>query len=108
MSLQTNLLDVQETLSPRLKWADRVKSELRIATHYCDGQGWMAFSMVKACELLEGYDLTFTQQHNPFELMAGYCRLMDEAGILADNEPTEFDAIVAVAMIHKIRLWNEI
>ena len=54
-----------------------------IATHYaehCDPP-WLAVDMDAAAELLEGYDLTEKEKTYLPELMAGYCRLIDEAGL---------------------------
>ncbi len=85
----------------------RVKSELQIFTHFCNDGKWMAFSQSKAIEFLAGYALTDSQKAEPIELFAGYCRLIEESGQLADGEATEEDAIIKVATFHGQRLWNE-
>ena len=101
------LFPVAESLSPRLAWCKRVKADLKIFTHFCKDSRWMAFSHTKALTLLEGYDLPFSMRIDPFELFAGYCRLLDEAGFVADDMETEEDAIVFVAVAHGLKLWNE-
>ena len=101
------LFEITETKSPRLKWEERVRAELKIFTHNGRSSKWMAFSMSKACEFLAGYDLTAAQLANPIELFAGYCRLLEESGFVADGCETEFDAIQEVAIFHGQKLWNE-
>ena len=93
--------------SPRIAWMKRVKSELDIFTDLCSVSGWMAFSFAKAKDILLGYQLTEDEKKDPIALFAGYCRLLDDAGMVADGEQTEFDAVVFVAMRHGIPLWNE-
>lgn len=93
--------------SPRLIWMKAVKRDLEIFTHWHADSQWMGFSMQKACEALEGYELTEAQKSDPIDLFSGYCRLLDEAGMVADNEPSEFDAICFVAQRHGVKLWNE-
>lgn len=96
-----------ESLSPRLAWMKRVKAELGIFTHYCDGSKWMGFSHAKAVEFLGGDSLAFSIRTDPFALFSNYCRLLDEAGLVADHMETEEDAIEFVAMAHGVKLWNE-
>lgn len=93
--------------SPRLAWQKRVTTELAIFTDYCEISSWMAFSQAKALEALAGYSLTAAQKADPVELFAGYCRLLDDAGMVADCKATEFEAIEFVAMRHGLKLWNE-
>ena len=106
--MKDTLFDIPESESPRLKWMKRVKSELQIFTHFCKDGKWLAFSQSKAIEFLAGYDLTESQKAEPIELFAGYCRLLEESGQLADGEETEEDAIIKVATFHGQRLWNEL
>lgn len=103
----TELFDIPVSESPRLIWQRRVVAEWRIFTNHAPSDNWMAFSQVKAIELLEGYDLTPAQKENPMELFSHYCRLLAEAGHIADRQLTEFDAILAVCRFHGVRLWNE-
>ena len=112
------LFPVAESLSPRLAWQRRVTAELvawqrrvtaelGIFTHHHPENGWMAFSHVKAVEFLGGDALEFSIRIDPFALFSNFCRLLDEAGMVADGEETEFDAVVFVAMRHGVKLWNE-
>jgi len=103
----SELFEIPVCESPRLKWLNRVKRELKIFTQADVDGKWMAFSMTKAVEFLDGYDLTAEQKTAGFALFAGYCRLLDESGQLADHEPTEEDAIIKVATKHGYKLWNE-
>ena len=106
--MSEELFQIPVSESPRLKWMKRVKSELQIFTHFCNGGKWMAFSQSKAVDFLADYDLTQSQKESPMELFAGYCRLLEESGQLADGESTEEDAVIKVATVHGQRLWNEL
>lgn len=101
------LFPVVESLSPRLAWCRRVKAELGIFTHFHSDSKWMGFSFVRALKLLENYGLSPAEETDPVAMFAGYCRLLDEAGYVADHMATEEDAIEFVAMAHGVRLWNE-
>lgn len=67
----------------------------------------MAFSQTEAIKLLTEYELTQKQKDDPMELFASYCRLLEEAGHIADRQATEFDAICEVCICHGVKLWNE-
>lgn len=69
-----------------------LKEKYSIQTHHCSDQGWMALSMTEAAKMLKGYGLTESEKTNLFDIMAGYCRLLDEAGIIADDCKTEYEA----------------
>lgn len=101
------LFPVPEVLSPRLAWQKRVTAELGIFTHYCDASQWMAFSHVKAIEFIGAEYLADSMKTDAFELFAGFCRVLDDARMVADGEPTEFDAVLFVAIRHGVKLWNE-
>lgn len=105
--MSETLFELPQQDSPKLAWLKRVKSELQIFTHFCNSGKWMAFSQSKAIKFLAEYDLTQSQKENPIELFAGYCRLLEESGRLADGEATEEDAVIKIATIHGRRLWNE-
>ena len=92
--------------SPRLAWMKRVKVELDVFTHYHEESKWMGFSFTKAKEALNGYLLTEEEAEHPIALFAAYCRLLDDANMVADHMPTEHDAIEFVAIRHGIKLWN--
>jgi len=100
------LLAVPEMLSPRLNWIHAMKEEYRIFTHYAEN--WLAIPMNIACKKLEGYNLTDEEKTDGATLMAGYCRLLDDANILTDGHATEEDAIVALAKANGWRLWFEL
>ena len=53
---------------------------------------YVAVNMTTAIEMLEGYDLTELEKTDVTELMAGYCRLVDEAGLNGFGD-TEFEAL---------------
>ena len=68
-----------------------------IATHHaphCEESPWLAVDMTAAAKLLDGYDLTEKEKTELPELMAGYCRLLDEAGLCHYGQ-TEAEAIAA-------------
>ena len=77
----------------RAEQVDAWKAEYGIQTHCCRGGGdWMAVSMPECIALLEGYGLTDAEKTSLPALMAGYCRLLDEAGVIEDGHATEFIA----------------
>jgi hypothetical protein len=43
---------------------------------------WSALDMAIACRMLRNYNLTEAQKNDYPTLMAGYCRLLDDAGII--------------------------
>lgn len=66
-----------------------------IATHHAPhipDSPWLAVDMDKAAKLLKGYGLTEKEKTDLFELMYGYSRLIDEAG-LSHFGMTEEEAI---------------
>jgi hypothetical protein len=104
--MNDELFTVPEQLSPRLKWIHAMKEEHRIFTHYADN--WLAIPMNIACKELEGYGLTEEENTDGVALMAGYCRLLDDANILTDGHATEDEAIVALAKANGWKLWFEL
>lgn len=70
------------------------KEQYRLYTHK-GPDDWMSLSMNECCELLKGYSLTDAQKTDGAELMAGYCRLIDEAGLVHFGE-TEHEACQAL------------
>jgi len=66
----------------------------KISTWYADHTDpkWQAVNMTVAVEVLEGYNLTDEEKTSLPLLMAGYCRLVDEAGLIGYCD-TEFGAI---------------
>lgn len=72
-----------------------------IATHHAPhcSPPWLAVDMEAAAELLDGYRLTEKEKTDLPALMAGYCRLIDEAGLCFYGD-TEEDA-TADAMANK-------
>ena len=59
-------------------------------THFAEmGEGcdnWMALAFETAKKALEDYELTAEEKTEPMMLMAGYCRLIDEAGLCAEAD----------------------
>jgi hypothetical protein len=79
--------------SPRLK---EIK-EHDIQTHHAphmEEAPWLAIPMKEARELLAGYDLTEDEKNNLPAMMAGYCFLLDESGMIfvGDSEREVQDA----------------
>lgn len=74
--------DVDRSPSKAEKRREQVKAwkaEYGIYTH-SGWDDWMALSMTECGDLLKGYGLTEEQKTDGAMLMAGYCRLLDEAG----------------------------
>ena len=87
------MVDVRKTPSLAAKRRQQVaewKGLFRIFTHK-GPDDWMALSMDECCWKLEGYGLTKEEQTDGVMLMAGYCRLIDEAGLIHYGE-TEHEA----------------
>jgi len=60
-------------------------------TEICD-PSCVAVNMTQAILALEGYDLTEEEKTDVTELMAGYCRIVDERRLTGYGD-TEFEAI---------------
>jgi hypothetical protein len=86
------------TRSIRHERAEQVrawKKEYGIQTNHCEDD-WMAVSMNEACERLKDYDLTDDEKSHLACLMAGYCRLLDDGGMIAEGHKTEYEACEAL------------
>lgn len=68
--------------------------EYQIATWYSEGvpEPYMAINMTQAVKMLDGYSLTLEEKTELPALMAGYYRLIEEAGLAGYGE-TEFESI---------------
>ena len=67
-----------------------------IKTHYAEHceDPWLAVDIDAAAALLAGYGLTDQEKTDLPEMMAGYCRLIDEAGLCHYGQ-TEEEAVSA-------------
>jgi len=74
--------------------SDQAPQEAVCFTHYCEyePEPWLAIHRETALEMLKGYNLTHEQKSDVFWLMAGYCRLLDEAGLIYYGQ-TEAEAV---------------
>lgn len=63
-------------------------------THFNDRSDppWLAIHRESALKLLSGYSLTDREKTDVFWLMAGYCRLLEEAGLIHSGQ-TEAEAV---------------
>lgn len=87
------LFQIDETLSPRLKWI----AKNGILTHHADHldeDPWMAI------QPFEGH------KGNVGEIMAEWCGLYEECNAIGYGD-TEDEAIVALAKKLNLKLWNE-
>jgi hypothetical protein len=60
-----------------------------IQTHHAphmEEAPWLAIPMKEARELLAGYDLTEDEKNNLPAMMAGYCLLLDESGMIFEGD----------------------
>lgn len=74
-----------------------LKAQYGIFTHLCRGGGeWLALSMPECCAALSEYGLTEEERTNGVALMAGYCRLLDEAGLVEEGHRTEREAVTSL------------
>lgn len=65
---------------------DMKNRDFGIITHYApcaiDELPWLAIPMPKAISALDGYPITDEQRTSIPHIMAAYCRLLDEAGLV--------------------------
>ncbi len=87
-----NLFDVPKDRPTRKERIQEFKAENWIWTHKAEmmEDRWSALAYAHSLEALKGYDLTGKLE--PEFLIAGYCRLLDEAGLLVTGK-TEMEAI---------------
>jgi hypothetical protein len=84
------------TKEKRRKECDALKEKHAIWTHHTH-KDWLALSMRECTAALNGYDLTTEQKTVPIMMLAGYCRLLDEAGMIEQGHETEWEAVTALA-----------
>lgn len=92
----SELFDIEESLSPRMKWVHGMKAGVML-THYnadCENP-WCAI-LVQTEDKGKTIGL----------IMAESCRLYDEAGLYAEGS-TEIDAMEELAVKNNLKLWNE-
>ena len=71
----------------------------RIWTHFCRGEDpWLAMLLPRAEELAKQYG---SANFHPVEMMADYCRLLEEQDIIAVGH-TERDAVRTLCAVNKI------
>lgn len=89
-------LDSVRMDSPRLKEIKEHDIQTHHAPHMEDDP-WLAIPMKAARAALEGYNLTDDESGSVAGIMAGYCRLLDEAGMtfLGATERDVQDAALA-------------
>jgi hypothetical protein len=82
--------------SPRLAAIKAADIQTHHAPHM-EVDPWLAIPMERAREILDGYDLTPFEKTSIPDMMAGYCRLLDECGLLfyGDTEREAQDAALA-------------
>lgn len=92
-----NLFNVPKDRPTRKERIEAFKREHGIWTYgdkknRVGDHAWDAMSVTLACERLSGYDLSEEVRKEPIMLIAGYCRLLEEMGILVTGQ-TEVEAI---------------
>lgn len=86
------------------KATNALKREHEMFTHYCQDGGWLAMHLPSCRAALEGYELTELERTDGVVMLAGYCRLLDEAGLVHEDHKTEREAVLAA--IGKLSLPN--
>ena len=94
------LFDAPEQLSPRLAAEKEAMEKAKsngVQTHHAPHAEppWIAICMPAVCKMLEGYGLTEEEKTDLVALMAGYCRLIDEAGLIGYGH-AEIEAILNI------------
>ena len=84
------------TKEKRRKECEALKAKHAIWTHHT-AKDWLALSMTECTAALNGYDLTTEQRTVPIMMLAGYCRLLDDAGMIEQGHETEWEAVTALA-----------
>jgi hypothetical protein len=66
---------------------------------------WLAIPMNCAREILDGHDLTKAEKSSIPDMLAGYCRLLDECGMIffGDTEREAQDAALDSLLNHKTK-----
>ena len=95
-----SLFDAPEQLSPRLAAEKEAMEKAKsngVQTHHAPHAEppWIAICMPAVCKMLEGYGLTEEEKTDLVALMAGYCRLIDEAGLIGYGH-AEIEAILNI------------
>jgi hypothetical protein len=71
------------------------KAALGLYAYKGCAEDWMALSMPECIARLEGYELTAEEKTDAPSLLAGYCRLLDEAGLIQYGR-TEYETCEAL------------
>lgn len=89
-----NLIDVPKDSKSRHERLREFKVEHWIWTHKGNSEDypWSALAYADALKALSGYGLPESVRNDPMQVIAGYCRLLDDCGLLVIGE-TERDAV---------------
>jgi hypothetical protein len=103
--LTPNLLDVPPTHPTRHEILQAFKTRQGVWTHNAHFRDrkehpWSALLVPRARKMLAGY-IGGGDPDDPVSLIAGYCRLLDEAGLLVTGE-TELDAVQRLCAANEI------
>lgn len=89
------------TKEKRRKECEELKAKHFIWTHSApkdaNTRDWLAMSMSECTAALNGYPLTSAEKTVPILMLAGYCALLDDAGMIERGHATEWEAVKAVA-----------
>ncbi len=98
-----NLLEVPKTHPSRKEKLEAFKVKHGIFTHDAGPSSedcrWLAMLVPKSREYLKDYDLK--PDAHPIELIASYCRLLEEAGLLVTG-PSEGETVRYIRKINNI------
>lgn len=105
MGNQLALLEVQKTHPSRREQLNAFKERQGVYTHHAKHRPraehpWSALLVPRARKRLAGY-LEAGDQNDPFSLIAGYCRLLEEWDLLVTGE-TERDAIERLCLANNM------
>ncbi len=71
--------------SPRLREVKKHDIQAHFSPHI-DKAPWLAIPMKAAREILKGYNLTKDEAESVVGIFAGYCRLLDDAGMIFEGD----------------------
>lgn len=99
MKPQLDLFTVPKTGPTKRERIDAFKKEHAIWTYGTNKYQWDAILVSHSRKKLKGYGVT--QNTEPFELVASYCRLLEEADLLVTG-PSEIGAIRELCHLNDI------
>lgn len=94
------LFDVKPDSPTKHKKLEAFKTEHHIWTYGSGKHGWDAMLIEKSRACLDGYGVT--KDTSAFEMVAGYCRILEEADFLVGGLPSEIAVVRELCKLNGI------